>query len=176
MRNHLFNVGLVAVAAVTAVAMYPSMVRRLSVDGIHIPKVLKALTTFSDAPSFVKTSPRVFRYKGGKKEPYLRLSFPSGHYEDVQLLLKIRAPERALAGMFPRGAVGAPQLTKPIEVSNGVATLNFAHVSEPATEYSTGITYIGVSFSPGAIQVDDEVEIVDLKFHYGMTVNTRDER
>ncbi len=67
MRNHLFNVGLVAVAAVTAVAMYPSMVRRLSVDGIHIPKVLKALTTFSDAPSFVKTSPRVFRYKGGKK-------------------------------------------------------------------------------------------------------------
>lgn len=174
MKKHLVNVGLAAVAAVAAVATYPAMVRRLSVDGIHIPSVLKSVTSFSDRPAFKETSPRVFQYKNGKKEPRLRLSFPSGHYEDVQLLLKIRAPERALAGMFPRGTLGAPQLTKPVEVSNGVATLNFAHVSGPATEYSTGMTYIGVSFSPGTIQVNDKVEIVDLKFHYG--TNTRDTR
>ena len=168
MKERLVNVVLAAVAVVTAVVMYPSIVRRMSVDDIPVPNVLKALTSFSDAPSFEETSPRVFRYKDDKKEPYLRLSFPSGHYEDVQLLLKIRAPERALAGMFPRGATGAPQLTRPIAVFNGVATLNFAHVSEPVTEYSTGRTYIGVSFSPGTIQVDDKVEIVDLKFHFGM--------
>ena len=165
------NMRFVFISAAVAVSVltfgaFQRLVSRSNVNAISLPPELAALVTFTDAPSFEKVSPQVFRYVDETREPYLRLSFPSGKYENLRMLLRLRASDANLKGMFPRGASGRPTLVRPMEVRDGIATFEFAHVSEPATVYHTGRTYIGVSFSPNTIGKNDVVEVVELKFFY----------
>jgi hypothetical protein len=167
-KQSLLLIFLSVLLLITIAVTFSRMIQQVGSDKWGLPQELTSLSTFTDTPAFEVIDKTTFRFIHPEQEPYLRFSFPSGPYSEVQLLLRIRTNSRAINSVIPRGAMGTPTLLSPMEIKDQTATLRFAHVSEKATEYSGNRTFIGISFPHGILRTNDIVELVDFKFSYDL--------